>query len=140
MIATRPKDGPWPTSTVGVHFDVQLGKMLDAERNAGEPKPYLGNRAVQWGSIDVSAAGVVPLTREDQVRFRLRTNDLLVCEGGDELVPKVDEAVRHTKPDQWIGSEIKEKKVRLALINVLPPEYNRLDELMALVKARDEYR
>jgi type I restriction enzyme, R subunit len=58
----------------------------------------------------------------------------------EELVLKVDEAVRHTKPDQWIGSEIKEKKIRLALINVLPSEYNRLDELMALVKARDEYR
>jgi type I restriction enzyme R subunit len=58
----------------------------------------------------------------------------------EELVLKVDKAVRHTKPDQWIGSEIKEKKIRLALINVLPSEYNRLDELMALVKARDEYR
>jgi type I restriction enzyme R subunit len=58
----------------------------------------------------------------------------------EELVLEVDEVVRYTKPDQWIGNEIKEKKVRLALINVLPPEYNRLDELMALVKARDEYR
>jgi type I restriction enzyme R subunit len=58
----------------------------------------------------------------------------------EELVLEVDETVRHTKPDQWIGNEIKEKKVRLALINVLPSEYNRLDELMALVKARDEYR
>jgi type I restriction enzyme, R subunit len=58
----------------------------------------------------------------------------------EDLVLEVDEAVRHTKPDQWIGSDIKEKKVRRALINVLPPEYDRLDELMALVKARDEYR
>jgi type I restriction enzyme, R subunit len=58
----------------------------------------------------------------------------------EELVLEVDEVVRYTKPDQWIGNEIKEKKVRLALINVLPPEYDCLDELMALVKARDEYR
>jgi type I restriction enzyme, R subunit len=58
----------------------------------------------------------------------------------EELVLEIDEAVRYTKPDQWIGSDIKEKKVRRALINVLPPKYDRLDELMALVKARDEYR
>ena len=70
-------------STIGSHFDVQLGKMLDSARNVGEPKVYLGNRAIQWGRIDLSAAGVVPMTRRDQVRFRLRRNDLLVCEGGE---------------------------------------------------------
>ncbi|GKQ41095.1 hypothetical protein ALMP_76140 [Streptomyces sp. A012304] len=62
---------------------MQLGKMLDAARNTGEPKPYLGNRAVQWGRIDVSAAGVVPMTRADMHRYRLRQGDLLVCEGGE---------------------------------------------------------
>ncbi|MCZ7440365.1 restriction endonuclease subunit S [Micromonospora sp. WMMC241] len=62
---------------------MQLGKMLDSARNVGEPKPYLGNKAVQWGRIDLSAAGVVPMTRRDQIRFRLKANDLLVCEGGE---------------------------------------------------------
>ncbi|QCD60778.1 restriction endonuclease subunit S [Streptomyces hawaiiensis] len=57
--------------------------MLDAARNTGERKPYLGNRAVQWGRIDVSAAGVVPMTRTDLHRYRLRHGDLLVCEGGE---------------------------------------------------------
>lgn len=73
----------WPLSTVGDQFDVQLGKMLDAARNAGDPKPYLGNRAVQWGRIDLSAVGVVPLSRSDLQRFRLKDGDLLVCEGGE---------------------------------------------------------
>ena len=40
----------WATSTVGEQFDVQLGKMLDAAKNVGVPKPYIGNRAVQWGT------------------------------------------------------------------------------------------
>jgi type I restriction enzyme, S subunit len=70
-------------STVGAHFDVQLGKMLDAARDTGDRKAYLGNRAVKWGRVDISAAGQVSLTRRDQVRYRLRTNDLLVCEGGE---------------------------------------------------------
>lgn len=57
--------------------------MLDAAKNVGDPKPYLGNRAVQWGKIDVAAAGVVAMTRSDLRRYRLRRGDLLVCEGGD---------------------------------------------------------
>ena len=73
----------WPWSTVGDQFDVTLGKMLDAARNNGEPKPYIGNRAVQWGRVEISAVGVVPLTRSDLHRFRLRVGDLLVCEGGE---------------------------------------------------------
>jgi type I restriction enzyme S subunit len=83
VITAQPSGGPWPTSTVGAHFDVQLGKMLDAARNVGDRKAYLGNRAIKWGRIDLSAAGLVPLTREDRVRYRLRANDLIVCEGGE---------------------------------------------------------
>ncbi|MGY2082334.1 restriction endonuclease subunit S [Blastococcus sp. SYSU DS0539] len=73
----------WATSTVGQQFDVQLGKMLDAAKNVGIPKPYVGNRAVQWGRVDVSAGGVVPMSRSDLQRYRLRDGDLLVCEGGE---------------------------------------------------------
>ncbi|MGY1632218.1 restriction endonuclease subunit S [Geodermatophilus sp. SYSU D01186] len=73
----------WALSSVGEQFDVQLGKMLDAAKNVGVPKPYLGNRAVQWGRIDVSARGVVPMSRSDLQRYRLRDGDLLVCEGGE---------------------------------------------------------
>ncbi|NKR46525.1 restriction endonuclease subunit S [Rhodococcus hoagii] len=73
----------WDTSTVGEQFHVQLGKMLDAARNVGVPKPYLGNRAVQWGRIDISAGAIVPMTSSDLKRYRLRDGDLLVCEGGD---------------------------------------------------------
>lgn len=73
----------WPDTTIGREFDVMLGKMLDAERNRGDVKPFIGNRAVQWGRIDVSAVGSVPLTANDQRRFRLRPGDLLVCEGGE---------------------------------------------------------
>jgi len=73
----------WEASAVGAEFDVRLGKMLDAARNVGEPKPYLGNRSVQWGQIDVNDPGMVPLTRAEQLALRLRSGDLLVCEGGE---------------------------------------------------------
>jgi len=73
----------WGISTVGNEFEIKLGKMLDAERNAGAPKPYLGNKAVQWGQIDISDLPTVPMSRADIEKYRLQEGDLLVCEGGE---------------------------------------------------------
>ena len=78
---TIPQD--WRTSRVGTEFVIQLGKMLDAAKNVGTPKPYIGNRSVQWGRIDLNDIATVPMTSSDLHRFRLKTGDLLVCEGGE---------------------------------------------------------
>lgn len=76
-----PED--WEVAAVGAEFSIQLGKMLDSEKNIGVPKPFLGNRAVQWGRVDLAGIGLVKLTPSDLQRFRLREGDLLVCEGGE---------------------------------------------------------
>src|ERR1700730_2151716 len=57
--------------------------MLDSEEKGGGGKPYLGNRAVQWGRFDLSDIGLIKLSPTDMQRFRLRNGDLLVCEGGE---------------------------------------------------------
>jgi type I restriction enzyme S subunit len=75
--------GEWNVSSVGHEFEVKLGKMLDAEKNSGVPKPYVGNKAVQWDRIDISDLPTVPMSRTDIERFRLKPGDLLVCEGGE---------------------------------------------------------
>jgi type I restriction enzyme S subunit len=80
-VGVIPED--WEVSTVGREFDVKLGKMLDAEKNTGVPKPYLGNRSVQWDQIDTSELAMMRMTRGDMERFRLRKGDLLACEGGE---------------------------------------------------------
>ena len=80
-VGVIPED--WDVSTVGHEFDVKLGKMLDSERNIGIPKPYIGNRSVQWGRIDTSDLSSVPMSRSDLQRFRLLKGDLMVCEGGE---------------------------------------------------------
>jgi type I restriction enzyme R subunit len=59
---------------------------------------------------------------------------------GDDLAVVVDHTVMTTKPDNWMGDRMKERRVRLAVASVLPGDYDRLDELMELLKARDEYR
>lgn len=73
----------WDVSAVGREFEIKLGKMIDAEKNVGTPKPYLGNRAVQWDRIDTSNLPTVRMSPGDIQRFRLQKGDLLVCEGGD---------------------------------------------------------
>lgn len=80
-VGVIPED--WSVSTVGEEFHIQLGKMLDAEKNVGVPKPFLGNRAVQWGRVDVTDIGLIKLSPAELLRYRLRDGDLLVCEGGD---------------------------------------------------------
>ena len=80
-VGVIPED--WDVSTVGREFEIKLGKMFDAERNTGVPKPYLGNKAIQWGRIDFNDLPTVPMTRADIESYRLREGDLLVCEGGE---------------------------------------------------------
>jgi len=57
-----------------------------------------------------------------------------------EIAVEIDTTIRHTKPDSWVGNPIKEKKVKRAIVRALPDDFDRLDELFELVRARHEYR
>lgn len=65
-VGVIPKD--WKASTVGAEFTIQLGKMLDSEKNTGVSKPFLGNRSVQWGQVDVNDLSEIRLTPTDLQR------------------------------------------------------------------------
>ncbi len=80
-IGDIPED--WDVTTVGKEFSIQLGKMIDAEKNFGVVKPYLGNRAVQWGKINIGEIGFVRMSPSDLQKYLLEEGDLLVCEGGE---------------------------------------------------------
>jgi type I restriction enzyme, R subunit len=58
----------------------------------------------------------------------------------EEQAVSADRAVMQTKPDQWVGNPMKERRVKRAIRVVLPEDYEQLDELFELIKARDEYR
>lgn len=73
----------WQASPLGVIADTQLGKMLDAKKNDGEYRPYLGNDNVQWDGIDLSEVKEMRFKDSELPKFALKTGDLLVCEGGD---------------------------------------------------------
>ena len=74
----------WTVCALAYRYDVQLGKMLDKKRITGERlAPYLRNVDVQWGRIDVVDLPEMDFHDDDVVRFSLKANDLLVCEGGE---------------------------------------------------------
>ncbi len=59
----------------------------------------------------------------------------------DPTMPiQVDTAILTSKPHDWVGNTMKEKVVKRAISRTLPDDFDRLDELFDLVKARDEYR
>ncbi len=77
-LSTAESVGP-----VYAYFDVQLGKMLNAERASGaSQKPYLRNANVQWYEIDTEDLVTMTFEPHEYLRYRLRPGDLLVCEGG----------------------------------------------------------
>lgn len=57
-----------------------------------------------------------------------------------DVARQIDNVVRETKPDSWVGNSLKERKVKRALARALPENFDQLDELFDLVKARHEYR
>ena len=66
------------------HYEVALGKMLDAKRVTGESSGrYLRNVDVQWDDVNVDDLPEMDFPPSERNRYMLRPGDLLVCEGGE---------------------------------------------------------
>lgn len=75
---TAKSSGP-----VYAYFDVQLGKMLNADRASGESQqPYLRNANVHWYEIDTADMATMTFEPGEKLRYGVQAGDLLVCEGG----------------------------------------------------------
>ena len=65
-------------------FTLQLGKMLNKKARTTLPRfPYLANKDVQWGKLDLSNLRKMYFNDKDREKYRLLPDDLLVCEGGE---------------------------------------------------------
>jgi len=59
----------------------------------------------------------------------------------ESLAISLDEVIRKTKKANWIGHKFKEKEVTNAVREALPKQYHtRLDDLMDIIKAQNDYR
>ena len=98
----------WPTVRLGDYVNANLGKMLDAQKNKGVPRPYLGNSNVRWGSFDLNDLALMKFEEGEDERYGVRDGDLIVCEGGEpgrcavwrEQVPdmKIQKALHRIRP------------------------------------------
>lgn len=73
----------WDLAPVYAYFDVQLGKMLNAERAGGANlKPYLRNANVHWYSVATDDLAEMSFEPAERRRYQVLPGELLVCEGG----------------------------------------------------------
>ena len=74
----------WSEEHLGSLFTLQLGKMLNKKARTTLPRfPYLANKDVQWGKLDLSNLREMHFNDKDREKYRLLPHDLLVCEGGE---------------------------------------------------------
>ena len=102
-------------------YKAYLAKLLEAAKQLGT-KQGLGTVYPEWAKNNAQRA-LVDFAFPDPSRPLL-----------------VDAAVMSSKPHNWTGNAMKERKVKQAIASVLPDGFDRLDELFDLVKAQDDYR
>ena len=69
--------------TLGSISESRLGKMLDKEKNVGEPRRYLRNINVRWFGFDLSDLLEMRIEDSEVDKYSLRKGDLVICEGGE---------------------------------------------------------
>lgn len=72
----------WACVQVEDVADSRLGKMLDVQKNRGEPHPYLRNTNVHWFRFELDSIKTMLLDRKELEDFRLKRGDVMICEGG----------------------------------------------------------
>jgi len=73
----------WNQSPLGTVADLCLGKMLDQDKNRGEPLPYLANVNVRWGEFTLDNLRTMRFEPHERDRYGLKFGDIVMCEGGE---------------------------------------------------------
>ncbi|MEM7290381.1 MAG: restriction endonuclease subunit R, partial [Pseudomonadota bacterium] len=130
--------------SVNPKYYERMSELLDAliterRQQALDYKKYL-EKVKELCSQVVNPGGVNPAAYPTSMNTPAK-KALYDNFGEDEvLVTKIDTIVRHTKKADWIGSRIKEREIRGALIRELEDGSLNIDEVMELVKSQYEYR
>ena len=78
--ATLP--AAWTSRPLGYSFDISLGKMVNAAKDAGEAAPYLAAGSIQPQGLILDTQKTMAFTEAELRQYDLRTGDIVVVEGG----------------------------------------------------------
>jgi type I restriction enzyme S subunit len=121
MNGNAPRAKAWPKKQLRQFADLQLGKMLDKQKNKGTPTRYLRNVNVRWFTFDLTDLLEMPFTDTEQEKFAIRNGDIMICEGGEpgraaiwtggDTVLKYQKAIHRVRPHpgynpQWITYQL----------------------------------
>jgi type I restriction enzyme S subunit len=74
----------WSLKEMGDLFEIKQGKALSKKHREGKrPRPFLRTSNVFWGYTKISDLDEMDFTKEEEEKYELKKNDLLICEGGD---------------------------------------------------------
>ena len=73
----------WKKYRYGELGESKLGKMLDKEKNTGNPVRYLRNVNVRWFGFDLSDLLIIQASKQEVENLRVKDGDLFICEGGE---------------------------------------------------------
>jgi type I restriction enzyme S subunit len=81
-IGFLPND--WDFGRIDDYFTVQQGKQVSKSNRIGENQTsFLRTSNIFWGKIVFDELDHMHFSEQEEVKFQLEKNDLLVCEGGD---------------------------------------------------------
>ena len=75
----------WSAVPAKRSFDIKLGKMLQNKPTSDDDSlvPYLKAVQVLWGKVNVDDLPEMWASPEEIRRYQVKSDDLLVCEGGE---------------------------------------------------------
>jgi type I restriction enzyme S subunit len=76
------ENGNWEKKKLSEVAKHSLGKMLDKNKNKGEPKEYLRNQNVRWFEFDLSDLNEMPFLENEKEKYTAIKGDVMICEGG----------------------------------------------------------
>ena len=81
QIFSQKGDG-WEEKPVAEIAEHRLGKMLDKNKNRGEPQPYLRNKNVRWFNFELEDILEMKFESHEWDKYTVRRGDVVICEGG----------------------------------------------------------
>jgi type I restriction enzyme S subunit len=74
----------WKIERMDSYFEIQQGKSVSkANRIGNNQKPFLRTSNLLWGKVILDELDYLHFSKEEEIKFKLNYDDLLVCEGGD---------------------------------------------------------